>query len=375
MNTKILPVTYPTMTTFTGYANALAILQSHEDALGWVYSQYLQIYVVKNEIEDINKEYAPIAGYMPGFFGDFDNRRLSSISGDIVFKGGEDYPFLKRFEIPLNMISLYEPSYARFIKHCIDNDLYVYTYVNTLHIGKYGRNAETTSFNGHPVFIYGYNDDASTFSIADFFKNDKYSFAECTYDEMEAALKSESTDFLSLDESVKYFIAIQYKNSDTFHFSMDYVRETVKAYIDPDPKQTEKFTRHVELMYQHLNWKMSAIIGVNIYRFLSDFAKMYLALREYGVTGIDIRPFHALYDHKVMMCERLNYFLKRNYLSAEKRESISDYEAVRNKAEIARGLILKYNTNLKDSALRRLDPLLDEMKSAEIGLLKTIFDV
>jgi hypothetical protein len=253
--------------------------------------------------------------------------------------------------------------------------MYVYTYVNTLEISAYGRTAETTDFNGHPIFIYGYDDEKEIFNIADFFRGGKYSFEECSYSEMVAALSSGNTDYLAIGESVPTLNAVQYESSKTFRFDFEYVKQMIGEYINPDKTQTERYSKYVEKMYEHLNWKMSAVIGSDSYQFLSEFAKMYLALRELGVTGIDVRPFHALYDHKVMMCERLDYFLKKGYLADTKRERIREYSKIKENAAVVRGLIMKYNATLNDNIIDRLDDLLFETKDKEIILLKQIFDV
>lgn len=40
---KVLDVVYPPITTFTGYADSLAILYAHEEAYDWIYSHYINV--------------------------------------------------------------------------------------------------------------------------------------------------------------------------------------------------------------------------------------------------------------------------------------------------------------------------------------------
>jgi hypothetical protein len=375
MNKHILPVAYPTITVLTSYASALAILQSHEEALDWVYSHYLQMYVIKAEIEDITQDYYATAGYASSFFGDFDTRRLSSTTSEEAFKSREPYPFFSSFEIPYDMITTYAPSFTAFLKDRIDKNYYLYVYADTTEIREYGHWHEERSFKGHPMMIFGYDDEKGTFSIADFFQKGVYAFEECPYAEMEAALSSKEISYVPLGKRIESISAIQYNDEGIFSFDIGYVRETVAGYISPSPQKAEAFTKYASSYFKPLKWKATAIIGSDVYGFLSDFAKLYVALRDFGVTSIDIRPFHALYDHKAMMCKRLEYFSQKNYIPPDKQTPISEYGKIRDKAMIIRNMILKYNANPQTKILDALDKLLIETKIQEIELLREIFDI
>lgn len=64
---KTLSIAYPPITSFPGYANALAILLAHPKSHDWVYSHYIQINTIECE-NKITKE--PEIEYL--FFVDSD---------------------------------------------------------------------------------------------------------------------------------------------------------------------------------------------------------------------------------------------------------------------------------------------------------------
>jgi hypothetical protein len=369
MNTIILPVASPTITTLTGYADALAILQSREEALDWVYSNYLQFYITKAEIVDINAEYYPTAGYAPCFFGDFDNRRLANAVADGIFLNREACPHLNVFEMPNDLLLSYNKSFVTHIKKCIERSMYVYGHADVSKISVYKISEEGAD---HPVLIYGYDDDKQIFHFADFIENDTFTFATATYGEIEDAFQGAMRLYLPL---VKSIAAVEFVSDASFTFQFSHIRDTVSEYLTPDPKQRQRYTDYSASYFAPLKWKMTSKIGVDAYDFLSDFYRLYLSLRERGVETIDIRPFHAFYDHKNMMCARLAHFVKRGYISEGKREYIDGYEKVREWLLTVRNLVLKYNLNRAESELSGVDALLGEARTLEIELLKNIFEV
>jgi hypothetical protein len=365
----VLPTSTPDITTFPAYASSLSILQSHPEALDWVYSHYIRIFVTKIEIADINAEYYPTAGYAPGFFTDYDTRRLGNTLADGIFFNRESCPYLNVFEIPYSLIR--PMSFVDFVKKCLDSNLYVYAHIDTSKVENYECDGIPSEASDHPIFIYGYDDNNRTFNIADFFGGNKYSFEECKFKNIEDAFESSRITFLPM---VKSIAAIQYNDKGVYTLDYEYIRNSVREYILADREAAINFSNYSSTFFKPLNWTVKALLGIDVYRFLSEFWKLYISLSALGVTEIDMRPFHAFYDHKVIMLKRMEYLQKKGVI-VNKEKYIAEYCGIRDNLQIARNLVLKYNATKQSNTLLSLDNVLEATKHREIMLLKKIYDI
>jgi hypothetical protein len=370
MNEKILPVKYPRITTYPPYADALAILCANDEAYKWVYSNYIQISVV--DIINRGKEYEQ--PYTPCFFGDFDNRRLANTIADCIFLNRENCPFLNIFEIPNILINSLGASYVSTLKHLIDSSMYIYGYVNVAKIDDYSYlQAEAAA---HEVLIYGYNNDEGKFYYADMLSNEirKYKFSTCTYDDIESAFQTVDQLFIPM---VKSFAAIQYVKNAPFKFDYNYVKESIYEYIHPDDEKCRRFNDYASSFLAStpdgpLYWVPKIYMGVNVYNYFSDY--IHYEFNNGNNKRLDPRMFHAMYDHKELMVDRLQYLLDNEYLDASKTSLIETYKQVRKNALIIRNVILKFNIKPASVTVSNIHTLLEKTKQHEIELLCNIFD-
>ncbi|MCL2427138.1 MAG: hypothetical protein FWD05_12480 [Oscillospiraceae bacterium] len=371
MSEKILPLKYPPITTFTGYAAALAILFEHEESHDWVFSHYLQVYaidIINRDESSYNDdyEYQLRVPFTACFFGDFDTRRLANAIDEYFFLRREGCPYFDIFEMATEIIDTYSNSFSSFIKTMIDLSMYVYTHLDVSQIKDYNF---PVPFN-HQVLIFGYDDEKKVIHYADFLNNQtrKYSFSTCSYEEIDRAYNGFKNLFVP---PVKSVAAIRY-NDFQGSYEYGYIRDTVREYIYPNPPKSEMFGEYFSTNYSWINWKAKIHMGVNVYDYLSDFFDAEL---QAGEKYIDYRLYHAMYDHKEMMLLRLNYLIKKGWLSGAKHDVVCKYSQVRNNMLIIRTLILKFNENKKEELKSRVQLLLSETKRLEIELLKQIFDI
>jgi hypothetical protein len=364
MRTKILPISNPTITTATGYADALAILQSYDLSLDWVYSHYVQLFVLQNMPADTTKDFWPLLGHTESFFVDFDIRRIGNTLNDGIFSDREKCPFLNTFEIPSEMIEYYAHSYVKFMKKCIDIDLYIYAIVDVSNISLY-KNGTT-----HPILIYGYDDKQKVFYFGDFLGDRAYHFDKCAYSDIECAFSNVKDAKKQIVKSVN---AIRFVRNGSFTLDISYIRDMVKQYLSPDSEQQKKFSDYATSYYTVLNWKARAYLGVNFYSFLVEFMQIQTAM---GMYPFDIIPFHALYDHKKMMYERILFLQKKGYLNTKNEElSTAYFDKVLHQSLIVRNLVLKFNTKRNMAIINTIKNFLISIRDAEIPILQDIFDI
>lgn len=366
MSIKDLPITDPPLTTYPGYADTLAILMSHPEAFDWVFSNYIQLYATQIIVNDFN-HYFPTTGYAPSFFGDFDNRRLVNMMSDTIFLDREKCPHLNVFEAPLALIENNEHSIVDFIRKCIDLEMYIYGYADITSIHNYRvRNPSETSF--HPVFVFGYDDEKRRFHVGEFLLGRKYHFTWFDYDEVELAFRNiKNYELLR----VKSISLIQYVSNASFLFRFESVRKCISEYLNPTCESSLNLTEYSTSFFAPLDWHTHSFIGIDVYNFLEEFLSVEIALK---LQRFDLRPFHALFDHKSMMVKRIQYFIEQGYL--KKPISILEhFEKIKKDTEIARNLIIKRNRLLDDAIVERIPEILQKTKEQETALLRLTFDV
>ena len=353
-----LPVVYPTITTFPPYADALAIMESYEECLDWVFSHYIQVAAV--EVLDGAKD--NIRSIMPCFFVDFDNRRIINTIADSIFLNREINPFLNIFEIPNTMIEQMGVSYVSFIRTAISQSMYVYAYCDISKIREYNQNASES----HEVFIYGFDDERRIFQYADFPNNrsHKYMFSECSYDEIEKAFNGIKNVFIPIVKSIGL---VQYESRGPFTFNMEYVKESIVEYLYPDKQKTKQLAEYIDSFVHNgaFMWNTELYWGINVYDYF---------IRAYIKGAVDIRLVHAMYEHKKMMVKRLEYFRDRGYLNVAA-EYIDRYQRIEREMIRSRNLVLKYNMTHDIRLLKTMSVIMSNERENEHLLLSSIFGI
>jgi hypothetical protein len=368
MSKKILPLQYPIITSYGGTAETLGILTCHEEALDWVYSNYLQFYATQIIVDDFN-DYYPTTGYAPSFFADFDNRRLAScISYNMFLNRESGCPYLNVFEVPIDIISSFGDSYVNYIKRNIDMGMYTFGFGDVSKVYEYGYDTPTEN-SYHPIFIYGYDDETREFNFADFLVGNKYTLTKCSYEEIDAAYKGISRYVFPL---VKSIASIQYTDNPAYKFDYSYVLDSVREYLSPDNKRATGFEKFSSSFFSPTKWHTKVFAGINAYDFFIEFMDIE---QQLGIYPSDHKPIHCLCDHKEIMVKRIEYFIKKGYIDSGKQSLLPEYEEVRDLVVEARNLLLKHNMKRQPELLARVKSTLIAAREAEIPLLKQIFDV
>ncbi|MCL2125479.1 MAG: hypothetical protein FWH33_05760 [Oscillospiraceae bacterium] len=283
---KILPLATSPITTFPPYATTLSILFNHEDAYDWIYSQYIQIYVIDKPGRDLTDE-NPFAGC---FFSDFDTRRLAWVNADDTFHRGDMSPYLYMFDTPYEYIAPYD-TFVSYIKHNIDLSMYVYGLANVGKIAAYKRGGDAN----HQVLIFGYDDSVEEFYFADFLKDGRYMQSKCKFAEVEAAYRS-IVD-LPYAPWFKSMTAIKYKDGTSYNFDYQYVKDSVKDYLYPDSDRVIRFNEYIKSSFTIgacKRWNVKVYAGTDVYQYLSEFIDAELRL---GRSHIDRRLYHDSPDY------------------------------------------------------------------------------
>jgi len=362
-NKKVLPITYPPITTFPGYANTLAILYSYDKTLDWIYSHYVQIYTL--EQKDRKKDDYLIYE----FFLDHDPRKYGNYGHDGNLLRQDWCTYLNVSEIPIELILSINHTFESIIKCNINLSNYIYSWVDVSKIKEYQLDYEFP----HCILIFGYDDNEKVFHYADFINNPArvYNFSKCSYEEMEAAFHNSLNVIPEYARSMSLIKYLSNNIRGDFIFNKDYFNTMIKEYIYPSPMEEKRFSEYIG-SYLGEKWKWQSYIGINVYQYLKEFAEYECSLKkDYIMPTL----FHGMYDHKVMMIKRFEYFLKKGYINDSKCPFINEYEKIRDYCLAARNVVQKYNITKDQSKLYKVNKLLDNAKEYELHLLKEIFEM
>lgn len=283
---KILPVRKPLFSGYPATGYLLSVLQCYDVTKEWLYNNYIQLFSPsKHDIDffDICIENCPFI----------------------------DYNIVDR-EFILNKISFID-----YIVDMIDMGYYVCFMADISFISAY-------DFKGlHDPMVYGYDLDNKELYIADHFVNGRYSFAVCSFDEMEAAVNIRNPSiednrflrdykvfrFFRFDDSLyKYKIHYTYDYRNRFDFSVERVRESLRDYIECKPT-VNWYTR---LPYLSEAERKEHSFGLECYDLL--IKQISWAWDNKFVFRGTRQSLYVEYSHKLMMENRVKYLGERGIL-------------------------------------------------------------
>lgn len=346
-NIKKLPVSYPMITSWQWHATLFSILSQDENAKKWIFSNYIQIRCY-NIQEIFTGDDMLLADIMPG---------SSSL---------KECPYLITSLMTKQQIESYCGNIIDFIIKTIDLDGYVYGVFDE---AKILCDAEVDYKFPHELFIYGYNMDEEVFYVGDFTFKDHYSYSTVSFKDVEKGYDviTASDDHMFKDDyKGTRGLYVILKNSDTPYYDVDItlIRDTLREYLNSvDTKN------HFRMMRNRFS---DTTFGVNVYdRVLERIQKQ----MESEEPDFDIRALHLMYDHKVLMFERLKYLMANSYLTYDE-GLLKDYEAVVNNMLTARNLLVRISITEDVTAAERFKTYFDIAKEKEVAaLLKVVAEL
>ena len=183
----------------------------------------------------------------------------------------------------------------------------------------------------HEMLICGYDRKIKMFYIADFFENNRYTFTTAPFDCVEQAISHVlESELFSFDE-IEYHAA-------NYKFSYYFFYNSLNNFLSSKNTAAENENVIIGKVESEQIQKGLYIFGINNYRLL----KQALSETAHDQTGFYLlKSMHVLYDHKVMMCERLKYLSNAGRIDIP--APIADeYENIKNLSLINRNLFLKY---------------------------------
>ena len=338
---KRLPVTRtPMITSWQWHATLFSILSEDDNAKKWIFSNYIQYRCY--EIEEIfTGDKMLFTDIMPG---------SSSL---------KECPYLITSLMTKEQIESYCGDIVDFIIKTIDLGGYVYGVFDE---AKILSDVNVDYKFPHELFIYGYDIDGEGFYVGDFTFKDKYAHNKLSFEDVRKGYDviTASDDHMFKDDyNGTRGLYVIFKNTDTCYYQLDTVliRDTLREYLN-----SQDTKNHFRMMRNRFN---DTTFGVEVYDKVLERINYQMSLEE---PDFDVRALHVMYDHKVLMLERIKYLMANGYLNYDE-DLIKSYEEVVKNMLAARNLLLKISLNGNTSEASRFKTYFNIAKEKEVAVL------
>lgn len=291
MQCRRLELHNPIVSTYTSYGLLFSILP--EDSMPWVYNNFIQLrYAHDWKILIFSKH---------PFF-------LSNCSG------------LDYYIIPAEFVEdMYHKSFMELVVYAIDKGYYIMTYADRYYISQYEQYQK--EHDGHEIIISGYDLDKQVVFVSDNLNDGRYITYECSVDMMEDAYWNLPKEYVFMSE-VRF---MKPRKNLMNRFNIRQVLDELKCYLNSTPSYD---------LFYHQEYTF----GFEIFDILLDEISSAEKNRQY----INLRAYHLLYEHKILMSMRVKFMEEKGYIRSESGLP-SEFKELEKKYLILRNSIMKNN--------------------------------
>ena len=155
------------------------------------------------------------------------------------------------------------------------------------------------------------------------------------------------------------------KNLEEEYYKLDtkFIKDTLVEYLEAKDSKN-----HYRMMRNRFT---DTVFGVNVY----DAVLKQIGIQLSGDDpDFDIRALHLVYDHKVLMNERIKYLMEKGILEYNS-EILDSYMEVVNLMLTARNLLIKCSITGKVDCLDRFEKYIMGAKEKEIAILSKVAEL
>jgi len=338
---KILPVQYPTITSYPRHAYILSILEAQQGVKPWIYMNFFELKCYASE-ED------------KGIFTDWFDFDCYQLMNDVN-------PYLEREIIYRNNLLKLADQPAEWLQSLLQEETYLFTFLDEYYIS--GLGPFNKYHNSHANLIYGYDSSREIFHMASFSASGKFVFHEADYNSVTDAFK-----FMDVGQDyAKYnFLLKKREPEHVYTYDLSMFQQLLKDYLFSTKSKSLSYD-----LYRLGAWgtgeSSSYVYGLKVYREL----KTYL----YGLTdqqaAIDIRPFHVLYEHKLCLRDHVKYLNEVQRVPVPP-QLFSEVDELERYAVLIRNSVLKYSIKKDNRILFSVIDLLQKLSNLEKLVLESL---
>lgn len=320
MRSKILPMKYPAVTSWQWQANTFAVLANYPRAKPWIMTHFIPLQLTLNEGSSYVDFYRT-----PTF---------------------EFCPWLLRQHLNRQLVRHFNKDICTFLMDCIDMNNYIYLLLDQAQF------LDIEFSFSHDSFIFGYDEERGIFHIADFTFKGKYSFEEIPFEQMRRAYEGIDDEGDWLYAGKGGLSLLQINDRAAYDFNLNYVIEQLEDFLNGESPSDK---------YRELGYTTNPCVwGISVYEELI----LEMTRIRIGQNAEDGRPFQVIYDHKILMLERIDFMDQAGFLE-EGEELKVRYQSIADDALMARNLIVKYSLTKNKDTLNKVEVLIRRIQACE----------
>lgn len=319
------------------HARPLSLIMAYEESLPWFFSNYIQLCFLPEEQESPGIQRIDFAHSNPN-----TNSPLSRISlnkNNIYFKN-EDI-----VELTINWLN---------------NGHYVEFFLNESEIP--GTKCYLKKKPKRHAFIFfGYDLSSKTLKTLNFNEKGQFTIINIDFETITKVYNSEITVKMN-DIDGRIAVLFEYVNNLYVDLkpNTSLIKESLYDYINSTNTIIKyKYLINYPFKTQSLRY-VSAVFGISIYKELISYLRVCFDKKG----NIDFRIFHALWEHKKIMIDRISYLEKIKVIEEDKiiMDMFKNFEKTSFKV---RSLIIKYGISKDESDINRCINYLNYLYESE----------
>jgi len=198
----------------------------------------------------------------------------------------------------------------------------------------------------HEIFIYGYDLTENIVYVADNLLYGKFIFTTCSFEELTEAYSN---------------INLEYEFMHTIRYLKVHENTYCKLNINQIMRGLDSYLNSYE-SFDIVGNDSKVDYGVSVYDTILNI------IAHANGEGVDIRFFHLLYEHKLLMEMRVRYLIEHNYISQGEID-IEEFEKLKITVFTLRNMVLKYNFLKSKDLLDRIYNKLVKIRKEDYKLL------
>lgn len=274
LDTIVLPICEPWMTSYPTHAHTISILGEYPESRAWFYENYVQLFARPKRPYDYNS--------------------YTNIYAPYPWKA---CPWIISSEIPNEIILKGWKNFNKFVCDVINEGYYIISYLDRYYMKNLG--SYHSQHYAHDTMIYGYDNDKKIIHTSDFFdgyyKNMKFDFSD-----INKAFESTEYDDEICDDFFGTVIFKPHKCA-YYKFSFERYQQNIINFIRSTPGDIIPSYGYKEHNFIHPE---EYIYGLQIFDNLSEYLNK---KRKEKNCDIDIRGFHLLYDYSKIVLNTARY--------------------------------------------------------------------
>ncbi|MCO7127524.1 hypothetical protein NIE88_17340 [Sporolactobacillus shoreicorticis] len=336
---KLLPLAEPISFHSPSITYLLSIIELNENFRNWLVDNLLNIYVPKDY----------------------------TLRLDGFFRTNEFYncPFLTCSALSYGILDNMNLKFSKIIEFLIQNNCYIYGLINREPIRLFNR-----SKTAHNMLIYGYNSFKKRISFCDFVplqggENGEYKKLQCSFREMNKAIKNFNGDNYVREEDVLYLLHM--KQNVRYKYNISDLKRSIKYFLN-STNLIECNIGSIYLQYYSVfsNEKEDYCFGAACYDLLAD----QIQKKDF----LMVRPLVLIKDYAVLWQRRLNILKEENIIRGN--SELLD-ELINEVIDLSKRVIIFFlkmgyvhSSQIKNRKIMKADIL--KLKKKQVDFLKNV---